>query len=378
MIFLWNYNWFWITASQAAWPEATRAFKRFRSKTGKLLEFDYDKAIIEDSVISDEVNAYINDEVKPAILQLFTGGDILSGGGVEYFHSTSTKRISSSTTNWKHAIDEHLIWSEGWFLKDTESCKLLGSVTIFAEDFYVDIDPSRSIGEAVSCAFQKLGWATPFLSRGKGLLPVDVPLECCEDSDCTNPEKPDCRCNVCTLECPPTVPSTTCSDNRLRLGECLTAIDCSEEGKELVASTYCADGFGSGCGVVGCCVDEVVQPPLAIWYRDADGDGYGDPDVPIEAFTQPSGYVANDLDCNDADEIITDGSCCQKVIDGLTYKGRCQQVDDCKARAGYNPVKWEVGDVRPSCKDDECDVQCCVNVASSNQKLCSAAADKDN
>ena len=42
----------------------------------------------------------------------------------------------------------------------------------------------------------------------------------------------------------------------------------------------------------------------AIWYADADGDGFGDPAVSLTACTQPSGFVNNDLDCNDADANI--------------------------------------------------------------------------
>ncbi len=40
----------------------------------------------------------------------------------------------------------------------------------------------------------------------------------------------------------------------------------------------------------------------ASWYLDADGDGFGDPVAPrLSDCAQPAGYVANGLDCNDAD-----------------------------------------------------------------------------
>ena len=37
------------------------------------------------------------------------------------------------------------------------------------------------------------------------------------------------------------------------------------------------------------------------WYADTDGDGLGDTDASVEAWPAPASYVANDLDCDDAD-----------------------------------------------------------------------------
>jgi len=74
---------------------------------------------------------------------------------------------------------------------------------------------------------------------------------------------------------------------------------------------------------------------LPTWYRDADGDGYGDPDISTHAQTQPSGYVSNDADRDDnnpavnpdAPEVCSDGvdNDCDGWIDegctGYSIKG---------------------------------------------------------
>lgn len=51
-----------------------------------------------------------------------------------------------------------------------------------------------------------------------------------------------------------------------------------------------------------------ASPLMAeIWYQDSDMDGYGNPEIAVEAETQPLGYVLNDLDCDDSDIDIYDG-----------------------------------------------------------------------
>ena len=43
---------------------------------------------------------------------------------------------------------------------------------------------------------------------------------------------------------------------------------------------------------------------LATWYPDADGDGFGNPNEPIQSCEQPSGTVDNGNDCDDDNENI--------------------------------------------------------------------------
>ncbi|MBN1336778.1 MAG: FG-GAP repeat protein [Deltaproteobacteria bacterium] len=69
--------------------------------------------------------------------------------------------------------------------------------------------------------------------------------------------------------------------------------------------------------------DDTGQADLSRWYADVDGDGYGDPDAPLDASDPPAGYVAQAGDCDDGDAAVHPGALesCDGVdndCDGLT------------------------------------------------------------
>jgi hypothetical protein len=61
------------------------------------------------------------------------------------------------------------------------------------------------------------------------------------------------------------------------------------------------DGKDNDCNGL---IDDGV---LLVFYKDKDGDGYGDANDQTLACTQPSGYVSNSSDCNDNDPNINPG-----------------------------------------------------------------------
>ncbi len=70
-----------------------------------------------------------------------------------------------------------------------------------------------------------------------------------------------------------------------------------------------------------------LYPVLYTWYRDADSDGFGDPETSVTASLRPEGYVADNSDPNDANNTIYPDSrevCGDQVdndLNGLTDEG---------------------------------------------------------
>lgn len=82
--------------------------------------------------------------------------------------------------------------------------------------------------------------------------------------------------------------------------------------------------FGDGGGYCYACTSST-------WYRDSDGDGYGDPAASTTSCVQPPGYVANAGDCNDASATTHPGAI--EICDGLDNDCNVATDEPCDPRS---------------------------------------------
>ena len=118
------------------------------------------------------------------------------------------------------------------------------------------------------------------------------------------------------------------------------------------ADEYC-NGVDDDCDGT---VDEDDALDAGTWYADADSDGYGDASSTDDACSAPSGYVADDSDCDDTDASVNPGAtevcngvdddCDGSIDEGVTttyyadadsdgYGDASSTTDDCSAPTGY-------------------------------------------
>ncbi len=111
-------------------------------------------------------------------------------------------------------------------------------------------------------------------------------------------------------------------------------VDCDDgDGSIHVGATERCNGIDDDCDGQ---VDEEDAVDLVTWYRDADGDGYGDPQLNQIACHAPSGWVepGPDADCDDSQASIHPGA--RELCNG--YDDDCNGMID--EDSAFDSVPW--------------------------------------
>jgi Tol biopolymer transport system component/DNA/RNA endonuclease G (NUC1)/methionine-rich copper-binding protein CopC len=148
---------------------------------------------------------------------------------------------------------------------------------------------------------------------------------------------------------------------------------CSAPAGYVADNTDCNDSSASAhpgatevCdGIDNDCDGQVNEGVTTTFYQDADGDGYGSPGVTTQACSAPSGYVANNTDCNDSNNAVhpgatevcngIDDNCDGQVDEGVTttfyqdldgdgYGNTAVSTQACTAPSGYVAVNSDCND----------------------------------
>jgi hypothetical protein len=143
-------------------------------------------------------------------------------------------------------------------------------------------------------------------------------VACLKDADCKDPGTP--RCDPKTQKCVACLPAAdncplgeyceaaklVCEDGCKSDDDCL-AKENTTAPRCLVATHDCVECLTSadcpadlGCTSEHECAVPGAGNPLAVFHRDLDGDGFGDPAKTAIAVKAPPGYVTDGTDCDDA------------------------------------------------------------------------------
>ena len=111
------------------------------------------------------------------------------------------------------------------------------------------------------------------------------------------------------------------------------ATDCDDTNAQIspVATEIC-DTLDNNCDGD---TDEDSAADASTWYSDSDGDTYGDASASTVSCSAPSGYVADDSDCDDGDVNLNPDTLWYQDADSDSYGNSGRSLSSCEQPSGY-------------------------------------------
>lgn len=101
-------------------------------------------------------------------------------------------------------------------------------------------------------------------------------------------------------------------------------------------------GHPEACdGLDNNCNGQIDEGVLSTFYRDLDGDGFGDRTMTTAACTRPAGYVTNSTDCDDSRTTVHPGApelCFNGLDDNCS--GQQDEAAECSIACDWTGARW--------------------------------------